>query len=235
MRSFSKIEKQRISDTIFEQLRQSIIGEKMPEGSKLPSEQDLARQFGVSRTSIRAAIQKLVTLGLLETRNGEGTFVKEPSVGSIIDPVFKSYHFRPDQILEILEFRMAVEMLSCRLAARRAASHEIEQLGQIVDRMLSALDADDHQQYSLEDLKFHRWIAEMSHNTLLLTVIENLSDFYLGHLVAMNRQINLTFGIDYHVRIYQAICRHDEDQAEQMIRESISRSIAEVKTWRDSS
>lgn len=234
MKSFSKIDKKRISDTVFEQLRQNIISENLSSGTRLPSEQDLARQFGVSRTSIRAAIQRLGTLGLLETRNGEGTFIREPSVGSIIDPVFKSFHYKPEQILEILEFRMAVEMLSCRLAARRANSSEISHLGQIIDRMLLALEADDHHQYSIEDLQFHRFIAEISHNSLLLTVIENLSDFYLGHLIAMNRQINLTFGIEYHVSIFQAISRHDEEMAEQMIGESISRSMAEVKTWQES-
>lgn len=231
MYTFQKINKPKVSDAVFEQLRQSIIQQDFPIGTKLPSEQALAASFGVSRTSVRAAIQRLATLGLLETRTGEGTYVREPSTGNLIDPLFKTFRFKPGQILEILEFRLAIEMLSCRLAAQRATAVQIEALGQIMTAMLQAVEANDQERYSLEDMQFHICLAEMSHNSLVSMVIENLSDFYLGHLVELNRQIDLSFNINYHTAIYEAVRRNDGESAAVSMKSMINRSMSEVKKW----
>lgn len=231
MADFKKIEKHKVSDTVFEQLRHRLIQNQYPYGSKLPSEQALASQFGVSRTSVRAALQKLVMLGLLETKNGEGTFVKKPTAGKLIDPIFKSIQLRSEQIVEILEFRLAIEMLSCRLAAERATLQQINDLESIVNRMLTAIEQNDSEQYTLEDMRFHICVAQMAHNSLVLTVIENLSDFYLEHLREMNQHIHLTFGIDFHIAILEAIKNKDGQTSEKHIKESILHSMEEVQKW----
>lgn len=231
MYTFQKINKPKVSDAVFEQLRQGIIQQDFPIGSKLPSEQSLAQSFGVSRTSVRAAIQRLATLGLLETRTGEGTYVREPSTGNLIEPLFKAFRFKPSQILEILEFRLAIEMLSCRLAASRATSEQLGSLRQIVDEMLKAAANNDQEHYSLEDMQFHICLADMSHNSLVSLVVENLSDFYLGHLVELNRQIDLSFNINYHTGIYDAICRRDGESAAESMKKMITRSMSEVQKW----
>lgn len=231
MYTFQKINKPKVSDAVFEQLRQGILQQDFPIGSRLPSEHSLAESFGVSRTTVRAAIQRLATLGLLETRTGEGTYVREPSTGNLIEPLFKTFRFKPTQILEILEFRLAIEMLSCRLAAQRATDNQKQALKKIVDGMLVSVKEKDHERYSLEDMQFHICLAEMSHNSLVSLVVENLSDFYLGHLVELNRQIDLSFNASYHTEIYEAICSRDGESAARSMQQIIDRSMSEVKKW----
>lgn len=231
MYQINKINKLKVSDAVFEQLKQNILRQEQQPGSKLPSENELAEMFGVSRTSVRSAIQRLVSLGLVETRNGDGTYVKELNVSSFMDPIFSTINYKTKQVLEILEFRLAIEMLSCRLAAQYASFQQIEELHAIVENMQKEAKNNNPKQYSVEDMKFHRCVAEMSKNSLISMVIQSLSDFYLGHFVEMNDQIGLDFGVGYHVGIYEAIRDGDGDTAERMIKESITRSIEEVKKW----
>ncbi len=232
MYQINKINKLKISDAVFEQLKQNILRQEQTPGSKLPSENQLAEMFGVSRTSVRAAIQRLVSMGLVETRNGDGTYVREPNVGSFLDPLFSTINYEARQVLEILEFRLAIEILSCRLAAQHANRQQIEELRIIVENMQNQVRENNSKQYSVEDMKFHRCVSEMSGNSIIVKVVQGLSEFYLGHFVEMNDQIGLDFGVGYHVGIYEAIRDEDPDTAERLMRQSITRSIEEVKKWR---
>lgn len=231
----NKIDRLKVSDAVFEQLRQIILRQEQPPGSKLPSEKELTQMFGVSRTSVRSAIQRLVSLGMVETRNGDGTYVKKLGGNSFMDSIFSNFNYTAKQVLQILEFRMAIEMLSCRLAAQRASCRKIEELHTLVENMQKEIINNNPKQYSVEDMKFHCCIAEMSDNILISKVIQELFDFYFGHFIEMNDQIDLSFGFRYHVGIYEAIRDGDGDKAESLIKESISRSIGEVQKWEQGS
>ena len=112
------IEKESVRGQVFWQLRDHIFRRTWPPGSKIPSENELSRTMGVSRVSIREGIQHLVSLGILETRHGEGTFVRELSGGQV--------HFKAllpllvldnIDILQVLEYRRIIEKGTAGLAA----------------------------------------------------------------------------------------------------------------------
>lgn len=225
------VKKQSISDVVFEQLRNNIVSQELAPGSKLPSEKKLSDLFGVSRTSIRAAIQRLASMGLVDTFNGDGTYVRHPDAANLINPIFNALTFQPDQILEILEFRLAIEMLGCRLAARNADEKMMTELDSIVENMQNAIKDNDAERYSIEDMRFHVCIARMSGNSLIEKVISNLSDFYMGHLLKLNQVNDLDFNISYHEGICQAIHDRNEDTAETLIKENLLRTIETVRRW----
>ncbi len=129
----SRSSKNNVSDQIFEQLKDDIAHRVFAPGTKLPSENDLADSFGVGRISVRAAIQKLVAIGLAESRSGEGTFVKKTEASIYLNAIIPMLILEPKGIIELLEFRKGLEMQSCELAASRATAEEIDQLKKIID------------------------------------------------------------------------------------------------------
>ena len=122
------IEKKNISEQVLEQITDNIVKQQWPAGAKLPSENDLAQMFKVSRVSVRTALHKLIALGILEVRNGEGTFVRRADAGVYLNSLIPTLVLEPHDILELLEFRRGIEMLSCELAAERATPEDIEKL-----------------------------------------------------------------------------------------------------------
>ena len=76
-----RIHRKSVSDQVFEQMRELILASEWKIGDKLPAETDLANHFGVSRSSVRQALQKLSAIGMVKTRVGEGSFVRQADIG----------------------------------------------------------------------------------------------------------------------------------------------------------
>ncbi|MCP4691263.1 MAG: FadR family transcriptional regulator, partial [Desulfobacterales bacterium] len=115
--SLKPIKPKRISDQVFDQLRELIFRGEFKPGEKITTERGLAEAMGVSRTSIRDAINKLVAMGLLEQRQGQGTFVRLPDAKSK-NPLALAMEEVDATLLDLLEVRMGLECNSAGLAAR---------------------------------------------------------------------------------------------------------------------
>ena len=112
------VKKESISEQVFEQMKSQISSGKWKTGEKLPSETELASIFHVSRVTIRNALQRLSTMGLVETRFGEGSFVSELNIGRQVKTVLlPSVYLQPHNVEEILQFRCAIEVETAGLAA----------------------------------------------------------------------------------------------------------------------
>ncbi len=183
--------------------------------------------MGVSRATIRSAIQRLATEGLVETINGDGTYIKEVQNIRLLVNVEQ---IRTEEILEILEFRTAIEMLSSSLAAKKATPTQITKLGKIVEDMKVAVDSNDKASYSLADMKYYTYIAEVSGNSLVLSSVKMFSDHLFQHFVEMNENSDLRYGLDHHIQIYEAIAEGDSEKASNLARENIDKSIYNVKS-----
>lgn len=229
MLSIKRIQKQNVSEQVYEQLKDNIFRQYWLPGTKIPSENVLADMFEVSRVSVRAAIQKLIALGILESRNGEGTFVKKFSASIYLNSLVPMLVLEPRDIVELLEFRRGLEMLSCELAAERATQEEIIFLGNIMDRMNKSCTEGNIDQYSVDDFDFHLCIAKMSKNSVIENVLMMLKDPIFKHLEEMNKRFGLELGINYHRNVYEAIKNGDAKAASHFIELSIKRSISKMK------
>ena len=210
-----KIPRENITDQLFEILKKKIISKEWPAGTKIPSETELAEQFGVSRMSIRVALQKLNTLGLLEICVGEGTFVKELSFENIFSEI--SDLIGRDELLEYLaEYRKTIELDCIRLAIRRGGESELRALGDIVREMEQAALAGDFQKYVQADYRFHYHICKMTHNKLY-----EMSYASIRSLMQRSIEVNVMKGdtdpatalsISYksHLELFRALERRDE-------------------------
>ena len=116
----------RLSTQIENQLKDQILTGMLKPGERLPSENELAEIFKVSRVSIRQALQSLAAQGLIETRIGDGSFISQPNIGIFMQDVIPDVYLTDDSLRAVLEFRMLFEGPVAELAATRGTDEQIE-------------------------------------------------------------------------------------------------------------
>src|SRR5436189_5680381 len=127
------IKSTRIYEEIVRQVKQLIAEGRLKSGDQLPPERELAEKFVVSRTSVREALRALESLGFVEIRPGEGTFVREMSVDSLVGPLALVMTSQREAIGELFEARRVLEPAIAALAASRATPDEVQEMERILD------------------------------------------------------------------------------------------------------
>ena len=153
-----------IADQVFEQLRELIRSGKLKPGDRLLSERELSAAMGVSRVTLKNAMSRLVAMGMVEQRQGKGTFVRgvldvgEEASGPMMD-------FAGESAAHLLELRAGLECHAVSLAVRRAGPGEIDDLKRSFDAMDGRVD---------HDVAFHMTIARATRNPAQVRVLKNL-------------------------------------------------------------
>lgn len=206
--NFKPIKPKKISVQISEQIRSSILAGEFAPGDKLPPERELAEMFGVSRPSVREALNMLAAAGLVESYQGGGTVVKslvETATGSPLSELIKA---ESERALDVIEVRKGMEAWTAYYAAQRALPDDIRKLETIVDTMESNLE----NLKSSEDLdaNFHILVARATHNVvwlhLMQTIFDAMKEFQRGvwravYLTEEDRRILFT----HHKAVFEAI------------------------------
>ena len=169
-----KIRRTSLPDEIVDAIKSTIKNSEWKTGQRLPSENELSEMFGVNRLTVRMALQKLNAQGIVETRVGEGSYVKDFDFGEYIGEV-SSFYLTPEMIDNVCEFRKSLEVECARLAIERSTPEELEDFGRICsvyDEVCSRLFSDDEFDADIldemieRDLEFHERIIQLSKNTL---------------------------------------------------------------------
>lgn len=163
---------------VIEGIKDMLARGELRAGSRLPVEKDLAAQLGVSRGSLREGVRALATLGVLETRQGDGTYVTSLDPRTLLTPLgFLADLQQPAHAADLLAVRRVLEAESVSLAAVRLTDDQLSDL----DRVLSGVDAllrsdpdIDLEAFIQADTDFHRQIAAASGNPALAAIIETL-------------------------------------------------------------
>jgi GntR family transcriptional repressor for pyruvate dehydrogenase complex len=210
---YKVIQASRLYEQIVQQIEESILKGELGEGSQLPAERDLAKQFGVSRTAVREAIKALQEKGLVDAFPGRGTFVTNGTSNSMrrsLDRIIKSGE--PDGWAYLVEVREILEPEIAALAAVRASDQDLAAMRDAVQVMDHAVR--DSDTFIEADLDFHLALAEAAANPIVLSLIDSI--------VGLLREQRLrTFRVGggpergqfHHKRILEAIKRHDSQGA----------------------
>jgi len=216
----------RLSDTVAAELEKRILEGSLKPGDRLPPERALALDLGVSRPSLREAIQKLVSKGLLSTRHGGGTHVTDRLEAHFVDPWQDMLKGHPLLHRDLLEFRQMLESQAAALAADRATDVDIDHLDQVYSALEAAYRSDDMAACIDADVVFHQTIAEAAHNVLighlsasLMRVIHGHVSGNLEHLHARPQRWDQLQS--QHHAIWQAIRERKPQEADQAAREHI--------------
>lgn len=216
MMNLKPIKPKRISDQVFEQIRELIYKGEFKPGQQILPERELAQSMAVSRTSVRNAINKLVTMGLLEHRQGQGTFVSSPErrEGNPLAAVMATDEATLDDLLEV---RMGLECNAAKLAAQRATETDIIAIKKSLVEMEEDLITTDKIGTG-PDAAFHMAVTFSTKNPVLIHLMRNFYDFLfigikknLTHMY-MDREA-LEDVIVHHKEIFAAIERRAPQDA----------------------
>jgi DNA-binding FadR family transcriptional regulator len=213
-RLITPIKKTRIAEEVADRIRVLMLAGTFPPGEPLPSERHLAERFGVSRGSIRDALRTLETIGLLETRHGQGTFPHELSVDRLVAPLASVMAYRSDLQDELLDVRRMFEPAVARVAALRATQEDLADLQRILDAQRQKVK--NGQSAIVEDTAFHAILARSTRNRVVMSIMATLNDL----LVESRTQSLLQKGrparsIDGHEAVVAALRRRDAEGASQ--------------------
>lgn len=170
--TFGVIPPRRAANGVIDQVKQQIIAGFLRPGDRLPSEQELAAQFGVSRPTVRESLRALTSMSIIETRHGEGSFVASLKTEELLEPLSFVLQVDDDAITHLFQVRSLIEAGSARLAATHAVDEDIEALTELADSYLD--NVEDLEKCVQLDMAFHRRIAEASENPLLVSFLDSL-------------------------------------------------------------
>src|SRR5206468_326238 len=168
------IKSTRIYEEIVRQIKTMISEGRLKSGDQLPPERDLAEKFVVSRTSVREALRALESLGFVEIRPGEGTFVREMSVDSLVGPLALVMTAQREAIGELFEARRVLEPAIASLAATRATPEEVQEMKRILDDQANEIG--DGKTGLAQDAAFHEAIGTAAHNRAITRIVHALMD-----------------------------------------------------------
>lgn len=216
-----------VKDRVFGQIRDRIMDRTWLPGAKIPSENALAVELGASRVSIREALHMLASLGLLETRHGGGTYVREYTGELFINPLLPMLALDKLDILHVLEYRKLVERGIVSLAVKRAGSVDLEEL----ERTFTAMgeNRNDARAFAEADLSFHLVLAKATRNPVLIKVHAVLTDILKVSMYGIVGTLGTRDGLYYHRRILDAIKARDGARAESLMEEHVERTIRRLK------
>jgi GntR family transcriptional repressor for pyruvate dehydrogenase complex len=220
------VTRKKISEQVLEQMKDQIIRGRWSTGSKIPSEVKLTELFGVSRVSVREAIHRLVGMGVLCIRRGEGTFVNEILAQDYFRTLLPILMIDAPSLDDMLDFRAMIEVGSASLAARRADKEDLA-------RMRAALQAmerwqSDRKRFATEDLAFHTAVAVASHNGAVVKVTAIIHDMLEKAMEEIVRITGTEDGLHYHAKILEAIEKKDDREAARVMAEHIGVTIDRV-------
>jgi len=193
-------------------VRQLIEGGELSAGDKLPPERELAALTGVSRPSVRAGLQSLAAVGVVESRRGSGTFVTDgpPLLDTNPLPLFAALHGIGES--KLFEARRVLEIDMAGLAALKATDEHLIMISDEIMEMFTVRE--DPSRFLVHDIRFHRAVAQASRNPLLAALMEMVAElFYEQRKETIYRWQGAEQASEHHRRIYQAIRARDPERA----------------------
>lgn len=229
-----------VARQIAEALRTAILAGRIAIDERLPTEEELAQQFGVSRPTIREALKRLAAEHLVRSRRGPsgGNFVKRPSIPELSGTLASSMRLLTTMgeftLDDIVEARFELEKVSCRLAAERATPDDLAAMRREVGEQCQPEISDV--EFCASDVRFHQLIVEAAHNSLLRFLMLAMGD-------AMQPVTNLMVFrfrereviADQHDRLLTALERRDVDRALGVLSEQntyLKTKYGEARRWK---
>lgn len=218
-----------VSEEIFNILHKKIISGELTPGEKLPSQDKLAELYSVSRNTIREAINRLMVMGLVSSKQGVGTVVEPVSAGSYVSSLSSHLSLHPITVRDFIEARMAVEPMAVRLAALRATPAERNGLQEIMDRMRAYYLQRDVDAFSEWSTRFHVELAKMCGNSVLVKFLETIWDFLRNFISEMSSiPDSMEKSMEYHGAICDAVMAGDGNGAQEAMRRHLLNIIQRI-------
>ncbi|KKK35078.1 hypothetical protein WN59_05470 [Salinicoccus sediminis] len=218
------IRKEKLSELIYENIVELIKGGEYEIDSKLPSENELAAYYKVSRAPVREAISKLISMGYVESSQGRGTYVKNISIADEM----KEYtygDFDKKELFDLLEMRTTLEVQSARLAAKRRTEGDLRKIEAALDEF-KKITQNQRIIGMKADYDFHEAIVISTKNDFMIQTFSNLQsvhrdalEFSLKLNIGKPRKREMVYG--EHAGVFEAIKDGDAEMASRRMEEHL--------------
>ncbi|MFP5390516.1 MAG: FadR/GntR family transcriptional regulator [Gammaproteobacteria bacterium] len=214
-------------DAIVRALETALLDGTYPAHARMPAERALAGQFGVSRNTVREALQRLATRGLLRIRPGAGVYVTDQLRTSTVSPWRQLVAEHPGVRHDVLEFRHVLEGATAAFAARRADAADRARIGAELAALEAARRANDSAAEAAADTRLHEAIALASHNSMFLHLHNSVILMLREHITQSGNSLRTLHAgsadalLAQHRAICQAILAGDAEGARAAMQEHI--------------
>jgi DNA-binding FadR family transcriptional regulator len=213
---------------VAETLRKRILTREIPIGAHLPPAEALLEEFGVSRATLREALNVLESEGLVQLRRGPrgGAIVTAPDGLAIMRSLESLLRFEGTTVEQVMEVRLVVDPLAVRLAAEEADAEDLRRIGASVERQRRSEVLESHEEWFRENLYYHWAIAAASHNPLVRVLSESLHNIVLAGGIQIDfKTSERRRSIDDHAAIYEFLVARDGDGAALRLQRHLERSL----------
>ena len=217
-------------EQVYNQLLKMIIRRELKPGDRLPSEMVLCDQMGVSRNTLRAALNKLDALGFTVSRQGGGTYVKEVDSDVYLNFFVPALLTHNVNLLEVMQFRKGIEVEAARLAAANATDEDIAELSELLEHCKK--NSDEMERFAQSNTDFHTAVAKASHNMMFKKMMEIIRMMILtemqNFLVAQGEDVDSTF---YHEMVLRCIIEGKPEEAAFFMERHLTLVIKRVEKY----
>ncbi|MEY8354565.1 FadR/GntR family transcriptional regulator [Lachnospiraceae bacterium 54-53] len=215
-KEFVPLERRNVGDIVYRQLLDRISGGEWKDGDKIPSENELCESMQVGRNTVRQAIQKLSALGIVEARQGEGTFVKKIDTGFYVKILIPSVFLGEQDQVKLFEFEKCIQNGAAVIACNRASDEELGQLAVKLEDMKNAKAA---REFNEKDIDFHVYLAEITHNEMLHKSMQLVKSMLMSGLENIADAYGMQSSIQAHEQIWKALSERNEAEAYKQMNE----------------
>ena len=226
------MERTTLIDSIVAEIRDKVISGELTEGQMLASQDNLAKEMGVSRASLREALNHLRLMGLIETRHGSGSVVRRKTPVAFINSLSSLLTMDRASAAELLDARLYLESAVVAVAAKNASEEDLKGMKQLVKGMERDFKVGDVESFTSRDVQFHMLIAQSTKNRVLAKVVEIIRDILRQFIKKFFATVpaSVSDAIEYHWRIYEAIRDGDAEGAQRHMEAHII-SIVKRLNW----
>ncbi|MBX3523381.1 MAG: FadR family transcriptional regulator [Xanthobacteraceae bacterium] len=220
-----KVAKTSLVDEVISAIRKMLTEEIWAAGKKLPSELELSRQLGVGRSTVREALRVLGHLGLVESKSGLGTYVVEKGMAESAT----QFPENAETLIELFEFRKAIEVPAARLAAERRTKEQMKQIRESWDRCEQAVKNNSATDFARRDHVFHLSVVNASGNRFYIKAYEDIAEAFMGNVKLILGQGQLRSMLHFHDDLIEAIDRQNPEAAERAVKENFMETDVRLK------
>lgn len=218
IKSNHPLKRQTAADELYTILKRDIASGSLKTGDKLPTQEELCSSYQISRSTVREAISKLQAIGLVSSRPGKGTTVNSQEAGKQMLSLSASILLDSASVSEFLQARFVVERAVIRLIGVLGKPEDFKKLQAHIKLQESAYQRKDIVEFGKLDVEFHSILAKLSHNSVLATFLENISDSLSTFISAVTELEGAAkSALEYHKCIVEALSKGDTQQAEQFM------------------
>ena len=202
---------------IIERIKEALINKELKPGDYLPTEAELTKSLGVSKTSVREAIKMLQAMGVVEVKRGHGTFIRRHPGDDLINPMIFQLIMEEGTTKDIVDFRMMFELVFTLMAMERATEDDIKNIRKTLEEFEITIEKE--LPTAEDDLAFHHTILECTHNPFVIRTGRTILQLFkasIGRSVRDHPRIAL----EYHKKVFTAFCEKDEQALRKTIIES---------------